>query len=200
MSEIKLFGKWDTTQIEVKDEGLQGYITTRPIYLPHSDGRHEHQRFWKSKLSIVERLVNRLMSPGMVKRGKGVRTAGSSTGKKLKIQKIVEQSFDLINLKTQKNPVQVLVDAVINSAPTEEDIRVTYGGTSYRKAADIAPQRRIDLALRYLAEAVWRSTFSNVHSAESILATELIAASNKSPNSAAVRRKEERERIARSAR
>ncbi len=200
MSEIKMFGKWDTSQLEVKDEGLINYINTRPIYLPHSGGRHEHQRFWKSRLSLTERLINRLMSPGMVKRGKGVRPAGSSQGKKIKIQKIVEQSFDLIHLKTGKNPVQVLVDAVVNSAPSEEDIRVTYGGTSYRKAADIAPQRRIDLALRYIAEAVWRSTFNNLDSAENILANELIDAANKSPNSAAVRRKEERERIARSAR
>ncbi|MHA1917960.1 MAG: 30S ribosomal protein S7 [Candidatus Ranarchaeia archaeon] len=200
MSEIKLFDKWDVSEVEVRDEGLNNYINTDAIFLPHTGGKHEHQRFWKSKLHIIERFINRLMTPGMVKRGKGVRPAGKNSGKKMKIYGIIRQAFDIIHLQTNKNPLQVFVDAVINSAPVEEDVRVTYGGTQYRKAADIAPQRRIDLALRYLAEAVWRTTFNNPSPAESVIAREVIEASKKSASSMAVKRKEERERIARSAR
>ena len=35
-----------------------------PMVAPHSMGRHEHQRFRKAKVNIVERLINGLMRGG----------------------------------------------------------------------------------------------------------------------------------------
>ena len=40
---------------------------------------------------------------------------GRNTGKKMNAMKIVEQAFDIINLMTDKNPIQVLVEAVSNA-------------------------------------------------------------------------------------
>ncbi|MEM2914074.1 MAG: 30S ribosomal protein S7, partial [Candidatus Bathyarchaeia archaeon] len=59
-----LFGKWSFEGIEVKDQGLKQYVTLKPVIIPHSMGRHEHKRFYKSRVNIVERLINNLMRPG----------------------------------------------------------------------------------------------------------------------------------------
>ncbi|MHA1839003.1 MAG: 30S ribosomal protein S7 [Candidatus Ranarchaeia archaeon] len=197
--EIRLFGKWGF-DVEVNDPGLARYINLSPSYIPHTSGRHEHTRFGKARLPIVERLINRLIAPGMIRRGKGIRRPGRNTGKKLKTMMIVENAFNIIHHQTGRNPVQVLVDAIVNSAPREEDVRITYGGISYRKAADTAPMRRVDLALRHIVEAVYHSSYKNKTTVTESLAYELIQAANNSPASKAVKRKEEKERIARSAR
>ena len=197
--DIRLFGKWDFS-VDVKDPGLIRYINLTPIYMPHTSGRHEHTHFGKAKVPIVERLINRLIAPGMIKRGKGIRRPGRYTGKKSKTTKIVEAAFDIIHLKTGQNPIQILVNAIENSSPREEDVRITYGGISYRKAADTSPIRRVDLALRHIVEAVYHSSYKNKMTVTEGLAQELIQAASNSPNSKAVKRKEEKERIARSAR
>jgi len=40
------------------------------------------------------------------------------------MEKIVEQSLEIIEQKTKKNPIQTLVTAIENSAPREETTRV----------------------------------------------------------------------------
>ncbi|HDD71709.1 MAG TPA: 30S ribosomal protein S7, partial [Candidatus Aenigmarchaeota archaeon] len=64
MTEIKIFGKWSTEGIEVKDPGLVRYINLEPRLLPRSGGKYAKQQFYKSKMNIVERLMNKLMVPG----------------------------------------------------------------------------------------------------------------------------------------
>jgi small subunit ribosomal protein S7 len=53
--EIKLFQKWSFKDIKVEDIGLQRYLNLTPMTAPHSMGRHEHQRFRKARVNIVER-------------------------------------------------------------------------------------------------------------------------------------------------
>ena len=62
--EIKLFQKWSFKDIAVVDIGLQRYLNLTPMVAPHSMGRHEHQRFRKAKVNVVERLINGLMRGG----------------------------------------------------------------------------------------------------------------------------------------
>ena len=62
--EIKLFGKWSFEGVDIRDPSLKKYICLKPIWLPHTGGRHEHRRFGKSEVPIVERLINHLMKPG----------------------------------------------------------------------------------------------------------------------------------------
>ncbi|HDD69752.1 MAG TPA: 30S ribosomal protein S7, partial [Candidatus Bathyarchaeota archaeon] len=64
VSKIKLFGKWSYENIQIRDIGLQRYISLKPLAVPHSMGRHEHKRFRKANVNIVERLINNLMRPG----------------------------------------------------------------------------------------------------------------------------------------
>src|SRR5512136_2956220 len=80
-AEIKLFGKWSFKDVEVKDLGLQRYISLKPVVIPHSMGKHEHKRFRKANVSIVERLANNMMRPG------------KNAGKKAKIMNMIKQAF-----------------------------------------------------------------------------------------------------------
>ena len=184
----KLFGEWSFDGITVRDIGLVRYLNIQPIYTPHSGGRHEARKFRKSDMNIVERLINDLMKPG----GAG--------GAKIRVTSTVRNAFKIINLKTGKNPVEVLVRAVENSAPNEDTTRIGYGGVVYRLAVDISPQRRIDLALRYITRGIREQTFSNRLTLDEIIANQLIGAANNDGNSFSIRRRLEVERIALSSR
>jgi len=140
-TEIKLFGKWSFKGIEIEDPGLKRYISLRPVAVPHSMGRHEHKRFRKANVNIVERLLNNLMRPG------------KNAGKKAKVINILRHALEIIYLRTGRNPVEVLARAVENSAPCEDTTRLSYGGIVYHLSVDISPQRRVDLALRLLLAA-----------------------------------------------
>ncbi|NPA23887.1 MAG: 30S ribosomal protein S7 [Crenarchaeota archaeon] len=187
-SEIKLFGKWSYEDVIVRDPGLRRYICLKPVLLPHTEGRHQKRRFGKAKIPIVERLINQLMHPGR------------NSGKKHKAYNIVKRAFDIIWLRTGKNPIQVLVDAIVNAAPREEITRIVYGGIAYPVSVDVAPQRRVDLAVRWLTEGARQCAYNNPKPIEECLADEIIAASMNDPKSYAIRKRDEVERIAASAR
>jgi len=198
--EIKLFNTWSFKDIDIKDDTLISYINLKPIIVPHSCGRHEHKRFWKSNISVTERLLNRLLSPGFI--GGKIKGHKSSyqSGKKSKLIKSLKTAFTLIDYITGENPIQVLVNAITNTAPREETTRIAMGGISYASAVDIAPQRRVDLALKYLVQAIAGRSSNSLKAFEENLAQELIMASKNSQESRAVKRKDEIERIAVSAR
>jgi len=186
--EVKLFGKWDFKGVEVKDLGLKRYISLSPIHVPHSMGRHEHRRFRKAEVNIVERLINNLMRPG------------KSAGKKARAINTVKNAFEIIQLRTGQNPIEVLVRAIENSAPCEDTTRIGYGGIVYHLAVDIAPQRRVDLALRLLTEGARKAALNNPRSLDECLAEEVVQASNKDVKSYSVSKRHEMERVARASR
>ncbi len=185
---IRLFGKWSWIGIEIRDPSLKRYISLKPIWLPHTGGRHEHRRFGKAEVPIIERLMNKLMGPGR------------NGGKKHLAYNIVKTAFDIIYFETGENPIQVLVRAIENAAPREETTRIMYGGITYRVSVDVAPQRRVDLALRFLAEGARLCAFNNPKPIEQCLAEEIILTSKGNPQSYAIKQKEEIERIALSSR
>jgi small subunit ribosomal protein S7 len=186
--DILLFQKWTFNEISVKDPGLQRYINLTPMTLPHSMGRHEHQRFRKARVNIVERFINGFMRPG------------KNSGKKARATNMVKHAFEIINIRTGKNPVEILVQAVENSAPAEDTTRLSYGGVVYHLSVDIAPQRRIDLSLRNLTEGARKLAANNPRSIPETIADELILAANNDIKSAGVAKRNEIERIAQSSR
>jgi len=187
-TEIKLFGKWSFKGIEIEDPGLKRYISLRPVAVPHSMGRHEHKRFRKANVNIVERLLNNLMRPG------------KNAGKKAKVINILRHALEIIYLRTGRNPVEVLARAVENSAPCEDTTRLSYGGIVYHLSVDISPQRRVDLALRLLCEGARKASMQNPRPLAECLAEELILAANHDMKSYAVAKRHEKERIAKSSR
>ena len=183
-----LFNKWDVGEVKVTDPSLMRYVTLTSMIIPHSCGKFSKQEFNKSNMMIVERLINRLMQ------------TEKNTGKKQLAIRIVRDAFEIINKKTKRNPVEVLVEAIGNSGPREETVRLKYGGINVPKSVDTAPLRRVDTAIGFLAEATLKGSSTSKKSASAVLADELIAASKGDMKCYSVGKKEERERIAKSAR
>ncbi len=185
---MKIFGKWDPSEVEVKDPSIRNYINLAPVIVPHSGGRHARQQFNKSNLSIVERLINKVMR------------REENTGQKITAYKIVRDAFEIIERKTGQNPLQVLVTAITNAGPREETVRLKYGGIAVPKAVDTAPQRRVDIALKFIAEGAYQSAFSTKRSIEEALASEIIMAANYDVRCFSINRKDGKERVAKAAR
>ncbi|MDH7516865.1 MAG: 30S ribosomal protein S7 [Candidatus Thermoplasmatota archaeon] len=182
-----VLSKYDMSTVKIEDAGLAKYINLdiNKVFL---GGVYANKIFGKSKMSIVERLINNLM-----------RTENYN-GKKTKAYKVVREAFNIIDSKTKTNPIQVLVDALQNAAPKEETTRLQYGGISVPKAVDVAPQRRLDLAIRNICMGAISATRGNKKRIEDCLAEEIIKASKNDATSFAIAKKNDVERIAKSAR
>jgi len=199
MAETKnmlLFRKWDLSNIEVKDPGLKTAISLRKQILPYTYGRSALKRFNKADVNIVERLINKTMHFGK----KYAKNTGRMTGKKARLINTVKTAFEIIELKTGQNPVEVLVRAVEYSAPNEDTTRIVYGGTVYHVSVDVAPIRRVDLALKFIADAIKEATFSNPKPIEEHMAEQLMLAASNDTNAPSVKKKHELERIAQASR
>ncbi|RLA92958.1 MAG: 30S ribosomal protein S7 [Deltaproteobacteria bacterium] len=187
MDFFPILEKYDMNAIKIEDKGLERYINleTKDFFL---GGTYSDRSFGKSNISIIERLINNLM-----------RTE-HFTGKKTKAYKTVRSAFELLEKKTKTNPVQIIIDALQYAAPKEETTRLRFGGILVPKAVDIAPQRRLDIALRNICQGAIKGSYKNKKSIESCLVDELIKASKNDPASFAIAKKNDLERVARSAR
>ncbi len=199
MIEVKAFNRWSTKDIKVVDPGLQRYITLEPKFVPKTGARYSGNRFHKSKIFIVERLINKIMVPGH-KGKKHFKTSYHITGKGNTAYKIIEETFKIIENRNKQNPILVFVKALENSAPREEIITIEYGGARYPKAVECSPQRRIDLALRYMIQGAYHTSFNKKKHIEEALADEITAAFNLNSASNAIAKKFEVERQADSSR
>lgn len=202
MKEVLLFGKYSTEEVKVIDAGLARYLGLSNKYVLHTHGVISNKKSGGKDINVVERLVNKLMRSGQGKRKLGghfIRGRGG-IGKKLMMMKNVENAFDIIAAKTQKNPVQVLVDALQRASPNEDVTRLKKGGIAYTESVDVSPYTKLNDSLKNLALAVFASTFNNNKDFASSLAEEIILASEGDPKSYAVKRKDEIERIAKSSR
>ncbi len=196
------FDKWDTSEVKISDLGLARYISLDSKLFPHTFGRKAKKRFDKGNINIVERLVNKIMRSGQGKRklsGKYIRGRGSC-GKKLQAMEIVEKAFEIIEAKTNENPLQVLVKAIENAAPREDVTRVKKGGIVYSQAVDVAPLTRVDESLKNIAISGFAASFNKKLDAPTALAEELILASKEDNKSFSVKRRDEVERIAKASR
>merc|ERR1719440_720546 len=171
---VLLFSKWDPSEVEVKDISLTDYIQVRnPVLLPHTAGRYATKQFRKAQMPIVERLVNSLMMNGR------------NNGKKQMAVRIVAHAFEIVHLLTDQNPIQVLVDAIVNTGPREDSTRIGSQGTV----------RRLNQAVSLITIGVRESSFRNVKSISECLADELINAAKGSSNSYAIKKKDELELV-----
>ena len=120
------------------------------VYVPHTAGRYAAKRFRKAQCPIVERLVNALMMHGR------------NNGKKLMAVRIVKHTMDIIHLLSDQNPLQVIVDAIINSGPREDATRVGSAGVIRRQAVDMSPLRRVNQAIWLITTGSREAAFRNV--------------------------------------
>merc|ERR1712072_1529103 len=126
-TEIKLFNKYTFDDAQVQDMALTDYIACKPqsaCFLPHSAGRWHKKRFKKAQCPII--------------------------GKKILAVRIMKHTCDIIALTTGENPIQVIVDAVVNSGPREDSCRIGSAGVVRRQAIDVSPLRRVNTAIHLL--------------------------------------------------
>lgn len=198
LPKFKIFDKYDTEEIEIKDQGLKSAINLDQRLVIKSQGRN-FQKFGQSKTNIIERLINRLSVAGH--RGKKHKIDfGIATGKYTKNMKIILKAFELIEKQTNRNPVEVLVNAIENSAPRDEVTIIEYGGARYPQAVDVAPLRRVNLAIRWIVHGASDKSFNKKKSIVQGIAEEIILASESNGESFAIRKKNESEKQADSAR
>merc|ERR1711976_805123 len=151
--EVKLFGKWSSDDVQVNDISLTDYIAVKEKYakfLPHSAGRYQMKRFRKAQCPIVERLTSSLMMHGR------------NNGKKIMAMRIIKHAFEIIHLLTGENPLQVIVNAIINSGPREDSTRIGRAGTVRRQAVDVSPLRRVNQAIWLLCTGAREAAFRNI--------------------------------------
>merc|ERR1711907_820476 len=186
-SEVKLFNKYSFEDVQVNDIALTDYIAAKSnsaVFLPHSAGRWAKRRFKKAQCPIVERMTNSLMMHGR------------NNGKKLLAVRIMKHTCDIIHLLTGENPIQVIVDAVVNSGAREDSCRIGSAGVVRRQAIDVSPLRRVNMAIWLLTTGAREAAFRNIKTIAECLAEEFINAAKGSSNSYAIKKKDEIERVA----
>jgi len=195
---FKIFDLYDISQIQVAEPGLKSAINLEPRLILKSNGKNV-QKFGQIKINIVERLINRVGVAGH--RGKKHKLIkGTSTGKYSKNTSIVLDAFKIIEKKTQKNPVEVFVKAIENSAPRDETTVIEYGGARYPQAVDVSPLRRVNLVVRWIVQGASDKAFNKKKSFAEAIAEEIILAYENNGDSFSLRKKNESEKQADSAR
>ena len=195
---FKVFDKYDMSEIVVGDPGLKSVINLEPKLIVKSEGRNV-VKYGQVRVNVIERLMNRLATSGH--RGKKHRIQkGIATGKYSKNMGIILEAFDIIEKKTGKNPVSILVTAIENSAPRDEVTMIEYGGARYPQAVDVAPIRRINLALKHICHGASDKAFNKKKTIAQGLAEEIMMAAEGNGESFAVRKKKDAEAQADSAR
>ncbi|KAF8383368.1 hypothetical protein PRIPAC_72510, partial [Pristionchus pacificus] len=176
LPEVKLFGKWNlqesnsmkisspslmqgaNTQVNFADISLVDYIAVKEN--THFVGHYQ-----------VKHLACSLMM------------RGRNDGKKLMTVRIVKHSFEIIHLHTEENPVQMLVNVVINSGPREDSTRIERAGTVRRRAS-------LNQVMWPLCAGAREAVFRNIKTIAECLADELINAAKGSSNSYAIKKKD----------
>ena len=110
--------------------------------------------------------------------------------------RIVKHAMEIIHLLTDQNPIQVIVDAIINAGPREDARAHQSAGVVRRQAVDLSPLRRVNQAIYLLTTGSREAAFRNVKTIAECLADELINAAKGSSNSYAIKKKDELERVA----
>jgi small subunit ribosomal protein S7 len=124
---------------------------------------------------LVQSFINRLMKKG----------------KKSTAASILYDTFDVIEARAKRDPLEVFEQAVKNTSPILEVKPRRVGGATYQVPVEVLPERRLALSMR------WILTAARARPGKSMvekLAGELMDAANNS--GAAIKRREETHRMA----
>ncbi len=194
----KVFDMYNLQDVRVEDPALKKYINLDFRLVLKTYGRNK-DKFGKAKVNIIERLANLIAVAGH--RGKKHKLIkGNATGKYSKNMKTVFKAFELIERKTKQNPVQILVHAIENAAPRDEITVIEYGGARYPQAVDVSPLRRLNLTMRNIVHGASDRAFNKKKSIAEGLAEEILLAFDGNMESFAMKKKNESEKQADSAR
>lgn len=89
-----------------------------------------------------------------------------------------------------------MVDAVQNGGAREDSTRIGSGGMVKKQAVDVSPMRRAAQALYYMTVGARNAAMKNHKSISETLADEIMNCEKASPNSYAIKKKDEIEKVA----
>ncbi|HET9130731.1 MAG TPA: 30S ribosomal protein S7 [Terriglobia bacterium] len=112
-------------------------------------------------------------------------------GKKSTAQQILYGSMDIIQKKTQDDPIKLFKKAVENVKPVLEVKSRRVGGSTYQVPVEVSPARRTSLSIRWL---LLYSRARGEKSMQEKLAGELMDAANNRGN--AIKKKDDTHRMA----
>ena len=114
-------------------------------------------------------------------------------GNKETARKIVYGAFDVIKEKTKQEPLEVFEEAMRNASPMMEVRSRRIGGANYQVPREVRPERRQNLAFRWIIGAARSKKGEPMHAK---LAEEIILAAKN--EGAAVKKKEDTHKMAES--
>jgi small subunit ribosomal protein S7 len=97
-------------------------------------------------------------------------------GKKGVAERIVYDALDIIQARTNRNPLDIFQQAIHNATPMLEVKPRRVGGATYQVPVQIEPARRLSLAVRWLLQSARARTGRSM--AEKLAAELLDAANN----------------------
>lgn len=112
-------------------------------------------------------------------------------GKKNTARRLVYDALDIVEKRTNENPLEVFKKALSNVAPLVEVRSRRVGGATYQVPVDVREERRIALAIR------WIKTYAKARRDKSLaqkIAQELMAAAK--GEGAAVKKRDDTHRMA----
>ena len=107
---------------------------------------------------LVTKLINQVMNDG----------------KKTVAEKIVYDAFDLVGKKMNENPVEVYERALQTVGPKVEVKARRVGGASYQIPQEVRGERKVALAIRWIAEAANKRPNKEFHTFAEKLSAELM--------------------------
>ena len=179
-------------EVQITDEALKPYINLSGRLLIKSQGRDKGKNANKN-INIIERLASRVAVPGHIGKKHKIITSWSS-GKYIGNMKTVMQSFDIISRKKKENPIQVLIKAIEQCSPRDEITTIEYGGARYPQAVDVSPNRRVNLATRWIVQGAYQKSFGKKKKMAESLANEIILASEGNMESYSMQKNNEAEK------
>lgn len=126
---------------------------------------------------VVARFINHLME----------------RGKRSVAQKIIYDTFTLIETKAKKDPIRVFDAAIRNASPVLEVKARRIGGANYQIPIEVRGSRRETLAMRWIIDAAFSKKGKPMYRR---LASELVDASNNT--GVAMKKKQDMHRMAES--
>ncbi|VEU77945.1 30S ribosomal protein S7 [Mycoplasmopsis columbinasalis] len=112
-------------------------------------------------------------------------------GKKSIAQDILYSAFNIVKEKTNKDPMEVFLQAIANITPQLEVRTRRVGGSNYQVPTEVSDRRKQTLSLRWLVQY---ARLRNEKTMDVRLANEIIDASNKTGG--AIKKREDTHKMA----
>jgi small subunit ribosomal protein S7 len=112
-------------------------------------------------------------------------------GKKSTAQHILYQAIDLAEARAKRPGIEVFEQALRNATPMIEVKPRRVGGATYQVPVEVAPDRQVSLAIRWLIATARKRPGKNMHER---LAAELLDASNN--QGATIKKREDTHKMA----